>query len=76
VSGDELPELVRAAAEQAPFARFVGNPVFKLLVLGKRTSTEFTGPLSSPLPLTRREQDLPKARRPKVAAIERTLGKR
>jgi len=76
VSGDELPELVRAAAEQQPFARFVGNPVFKLLVLGKRTHDAFCGPLSSPLPLTRREQDIPKARRPKIAAIERTLGKR
>jgi len=76
VSGDELAEVVRAAADQAPFARFAGNPVFKLLVLGKRTNGAFTGPLSSPLPLTRREQELPKARRHKVADIERTLGKR
>jgi SAM-dependent MidA family methyltransferase len=76
VSGDELPEVVRAAADQAPFARFAGNPVFKLLVLGRRTNGAFTGPLASPQPLTRREQDLPKARRHKVAGIERTLGKR
>jgi len=75
VSGDELAELVRAAAEQPSFARFVGNPVFKLLVLGKRASLAFTGPLTSPLPLTRREQDLPKTRRPLVAPIERALTK-
>lgn len=76
VSGDELPDVVRAAADQPPFARFVGNPVFKLLVLGKRASVAVSGPLASPQTLTRREQDLPKPRRQKVAALERALGKR
>jgi len=75
VSGDELPELLRAAAEQAQFARFLGAPVFKVLVLGTRGSDAFAVPLSSPLPLTRREQDIPKARRPRIASIEHALSK-
>ncbi len=73
VSGDELPELLRAADGHQPFAKFLGNPVFKVLVLGTRTSEAFAGPLSSPLPLSHREQDIPKARRQKIASIEQTL---
>ena len=73
VSGDELPELVRAAADHPAYPNFLGNPVFKVLVLGTRVSNAFTGPLASPLPLTRREQDIPKARRQKIASIERAL---
>lgn len=75
VSGDELPELLRAAAEHPPFARFLGAPVFKVLVLGTRASEAFAPPVASPLPLTRREQDIPKARRLKIASIEHTLSK-
>jgi hypothetical protein len=73
VCGDELPELLRAADGNAGLAKFLGNPVFKVLVLGTRASETFAGPLSSPLPLTRREQDLPKARRQKITNIERAL---
>jgi len=73
LAGEELPELVRAADEQPAFAKFLGNPVFKLLVLGSRSTTAFSGRLTSPLPLASREQDVPKPRRAKIAAIERTL---
>jgi SAM-dependent MidA family methyltransferase len=75
VSGHELPELLRAAAEQAGLAEFLGNPTFKVLVLGTRASQAFAGPLSSSLPLTRREQDVPKARRSRIASIEQALTK-
>jgi SAM-dependent MidA family methyltransferase len=75
VSGRELPELLRAAADQDVFAKFLGNPTFKVLVLGTRPSQAFVGPLSSPLPLTRREQDVAKARRPRIAGIEQALSK-
>ncbi|HEV8547380.1 MAG TPA: SAM-dependent methyltransferase, partial [Polyangiaceae bacterium] len=73
VAGEELPELLRSAAEHPGFAKLLGTPVFKVLVLGTRSSDAFSGPLASPLPLSRREQDIPKARRAKIASIERTL---
>ena len=49
--GDDLPALVRAAADDPSIAEFVGNPVFKALLLGKRTSNVIDHPLASPLPL-------------------------
>jgi SAM-dependent MidA family methyltransferase len=73
LAGDELPELVRRAADEPAFAKFLGNPVFKMLVLGTRGSSAFSGPLASPLPLASRERDVPKAQRAKIAAIERAL---
>jgi hypothetical protein len=75
VSGRELPELLRAAAAQDVFAKFLGNPTFKVLVLGTRPSQAFVGPLCSSLPVTRREQDIPKARRSRIASIEQALAK-
>lgn len=75
VCGHELPELVRAAATNDTLAKFLGNPTFKVLVLGTRASQAFTGPLVSPLPLTCRPEDVPKARRPRIALIEQTLSK-
>jgi SAM-dependent MidA family methyltransferase len=71
--GDELTEVVRAAADDGAVAEFVGNPVFKLLLLATRPSTLFSSPLLSPLPLTRREQDLPRSLRARVPAIEQRL---
>lgn len=77
--GDDLPELVRAAAgrDQGPAAKswtdFWGNPVFKVLILGTRPSDVFTGPLTTPLPLSCREQQVPSARRPKIVALEDAL---
>jgi hypothetical protein len=76
VSGAELPELVRAGAAHKGFADFLGNPLFKVLVLGKRASSAFDGPLATPLALSRREQDIPKARRSNIASIERALSAR
>ena len=55
VTGDELPELLRAARAGA-VAEFLGNPVFKVLVLGTRASDVFTGPLMTPLPLSAGEK--------------------
>ena len=50
--GDELPPLLAAAAGDESLAEFLGNPVFKVLVLGTRPSDVFTGPLLTPLPLS------------------------
>ena len=41
--GDDLPEMLRAAAEQESVAEFLGNPVFKVLVLGKRAERRLRG---------------------------------
>jgi SAM-dependent MidA family methyltransferase len=73
VTGDDLPALLRDTADRESIAEFLGNPVFKLLVLGTRPSDVFSGPLISPVPLCRREQDIPKARRQRIAAIQHTL---
>jgi SAM-dependent MidA family methyltransferase len=71
--GDDLPALLAAAADGDPVAEFLGNPVFKVLVLGTRTANVIAGPLLSPLPLAAREQDVPKARRTRIAGIEKRL---
>ena len=73
VTGDDLPALLLAAAEQEHIATFLGNPLFKVLVLGARPSNVFAGPLMTSLPLSAREQDVPKSRRPRIAAIEKAL---
>jgi SAM-dependent MidA family methyltransferase len=73
VTGDDLPGVLRASAEQESAAEFLGNPVFKILVLGTRASDVFNGPLLSPLPLTRSAGDLPKSRRERIARIEDSL---
>jgi len=73
VAGDALPQLLLACAERDSLTRFVGNPVFKVLVLGTRPSRAFQSPLASPLPLLCREQDVPKFRRHAIAAIEKSL---
>ncbi|HXU62285.1 MAG TPA: SAM-dependent methyltransferase [Polyangia bacterium] len=49
--GADLPDLVRLAANEPGIAEFLGNPVFKALLLGKKTSTVMDGPLASALPL-------------------------
>jgi SAM-dependent MidA family methyltransferase len=71
--GDELPVLLEAAAAGDSVADFLGNPVFKVLVLATRASGAFTGPLMSPLPLAHGARDLPRSRREKAQAIERSL---
>jgi hypothetical protein len=71
--GDDLPAVLAAAADGDPIAEFLGNPVFKVLILGTRPTRIFTGPLLSPLPLEGREQDVPKARRPLIATIRNRL---
>jgi SAM-dependent MidA family methyltransferase len=80
LTGDDLAELVEAAApgrDQDPAAKswtdFWGNPVFKVLVLGRRPSNLFAGPLMTPLPLFCREQDVPRARRPTIATLRAAL---
>ena len=71
--GDGLPGLLAAAADDESLAEFLGNPVFKVLVLGTRATDVFTGPLLSPLPLSAREQDVPKARRGLIPPIRQRL---
>ena len=51
VVGDDLPSLLRAATDgDESIAEFLGNPVFKVLVLGTRSTDAFTGPLIAPPP--------------------------
>jgi hypothetical protein len=71
--GDELPALAAAAAGDDSVAEFLGNPVFKVLILGRRPTAIFEGPLLSPLPLERSERDVPKARRALIAQIRNRL---
>jgi SAM-dependent MidA family methyltransferase len=71
--GEELPRLLDAAAGDEQLAEFLGNPVFKVLVLGTRPSDAFAGPLLTPLPLHGREQDVPKGRRARIALIQQAL---
>jgi SAM-dependent MidA family methyltransferase len=73
LTGDDLPALLVESAEQESVATFLGNPLFKVLVLGSRPSGVFAGPLMTSLPLSSREQDVPKSRRPAIATIENTL---
>ncbi|HET9955766.1 MAG TPA: SAM-dependent methyltransferase [Polyangiaceae bacterium] len=73
VSGAELTEVLKAAADQPVFAKFLGNPVFKVLVLGAGVSNVFSGPLMSELPLVHSEQALPKSRRSLIAEIVQAL---
>ncbi len=73
VTGEALPELLSVCAERDALMRFIGNPLFKVLVLGTRPSDAFRSSLDSPLPLLCREQDVPKSRRHAIAAIEQAL---
>jgi SAM-dependent MidA family methyltransferase len=69
VTGDALPRLLRDSAGRESLTKFLGNPLFKILVLGTRASDALRGPLDTPLPLLAREQDVPKSRRPAISAI-------
>ncbi|HEY7374472.1 MAG TPA: SAM-dependent methyltransferase [Polyangia bacterium] len=74
LAGDDLPALLQAAAAgDESVAEFLGNPVFKVLVLATRPSDLFSGPLMSPLAITRGARTLPKSRRARAAAIEQRL---
>lgn len=73
VAGEALPELLRLSAEREPFAKFLGHPGFKMLVLGTRSSGAFAAPLMTALPLTGREQDVPKSRREKIPRTQARL---
>jgi SAM-dependent MidA family methyltransferase len=73
VSGDSLPELLRAAQDGDRLGKFLGHPGFKLLMLGTRPSGAFITPLSTALSLHAREQDVPKSLRDKIPVIQRTL---
>jgi hypothetical protein len=53
--------------------RLLGDPLLKVSVLGTRPIEAFRSPLASPLPLLRRERDVPKSRRHGLAAIEKAL---
>src|SRR5262249_5123996 len=72
--GEDLPTLLASAATgDESVVEFLGNPVFKVLVLATRASAAFTGSLLSPLPLAREARDLPRSRRDRVPALEQRL---
>ena len=73
VIGDELPATITAGVQQPAVAEFLGNPVFKVLVLGTRPGDLFSGPLLTRLPLTCKEQNVPKSRRDRIAGLEDRL---
>jgi SAM-dependent MidA family methyltransferase len=73
VTGADLPALALAAAGDEALGEFLGNPVFKLLVLGKRASDAFTGPLAPSLPLWARVEDVPRSRRARIAPVRDRL---
>jgi SAM-dependent MidA family methyltransferase len=73
VTGEALPQLLLACAERDSLARFLGNPLFKVLVLGTRPSHAFQSSLASPMPLLGREQDVPKSRRSAISGLENAL---
>jgi len=73
LTGDALPALLRRAVTEPRMAKFLGNPVFKLLVLGTRPSRAFDAPLATPLSLASKESDVPKARRPLIPGFETAL---
>ena len=73
VTGDALPRLLRDSAGRESLTKFLGNPLFKLLVLGTRASDALRGPLDTPLPLLARAQDVPRSRRPTIPAIVANL---
>jgi SAM-dependent MidA family methyltransferase len=75
VTAEALPELLRVCAEREPLLKFLGNPVFKVLVMGTRTSEAFRSPLDTPLSLLGREQDVPKPRRAAISLIEQSLSR-
>jgi SAM-dependent MidA family methyltransferase len=71
--GDALPDLIRASSGRESLEKFLGNPGFRVLVLGTRPSEAFSSSLAFPLPLTCREQDVPKLQRGRIPSIERSL---
>lgn len=76
IAGDALAELVARAEDAPAFARFLGNPPFKVLVLGKRPSAAFAAPLVTPLGLALRTQEMPRSERERIVAIQTTLSRR
>jgi hypothetical protein len=72
LAGDDLPALLEAAGDEAT-AEFLGNPVFKALVLGKEARNPFGNPLFMELPLTHARPEVPPSRRGLIPAIERRL---
>ncbi len=54
IAGAELADALRASSSSPAFERFLGNPPFKLLVLGTRASGAFASPLMTPLALSLR----------------------
>ena len=72
LAGGDLPELLRASSDSG-VAAFLGDGVFKVLVLGTRPTDLFQGPLSTPLPLWVSERDLPSSRQGLVPVVRSRL---
>ncbi len=74
ITGKELPLALRGA-DQSTIAKFLGNPVFKVLVLGTRQGVVLDGSDASSLALFHGEERVPKARRASIGSLERALSR-
>lgn len=70
VAGAELPQVI-ASADQKPFAKFVGNSVFKLLVLGRGVTWCPKGEGLEPWPVFSGDDEREAGRQPLSSVIER-----
>lgn len=71
-SGPGLLSLVSGRGHER-VREFLGNPVFKVLVQGKRPTSLFDAPFVTPLALFASEAAVPKARRARIPELRRAL---
>lgn len=72
ITGSELSQVLRST-DQKPFARFVGNSVFKILVLGRGASYCPTGAGLEPFPLFSDQADLDDEQKQRAVSIAERL---
>lgn len=72
ITGAELPRVI-ASTDQKPFAKFVGNSVFKVLVLSRDAAWCPQGEGLEPWPILSEEHELEADRRPRVTSIAERL---
>jgi len=73
VAGDDLREIAAAADTHEAFAKFVGDPIFKVLVQSPRPSRLCSGSTMTPLQLTHGEESVPEGRRSMISIIRSGL---
>lgn len=72
ITGPELSQVL-ASTEQKPFAKFVGNSVFKLLVLGRGATYRPTGAGLEPFPIFSDHSELDAEQRQRAISIAERL---